>query len=139
MQQSHKGLEDAPEKIRRGGLQWSAHKVVVEHALGEGGVLEPWASSDLLGKSGENSGGISSPSQNAEFWQILGILHHQTASFAGAPITSHKSGHVTQLRARVNVSCSRAGHKRGQRDHKMTTKGERGRRGRLGSTPGYQD
>ena len=32
------------------------------------------------------------------------------ASFAGAPITARERCHVTQPRARINVSCSRAGH-----------------------------
>jgi hypothetical protein len=41
----------------------------------------------------------------------VGFLHHWTASFAGAPITARERRHVTQPRARINVSCSRAGHK----------------------------
>ena len=44
-----------------------------------------------------------------EFRENLGFLHHQTASFVGAPITTRERCHVTQPRARINVSCSRAG------------------------------
>jgi hypothetical protein len=54
------------------------------------------------------------PEPVAKFWdhrqRILGILHHQTASFAGSPITTRERCHVTQPRARINVSCSRADH-----------------------------
>jgi hypothetical protein len=35
----------------------------------------------------------------------------QSASFAGAPIKPRERRHVTQPRAGINVSCSRAGHK----------------------------
>jgi hypothetical protein len=82
-------------------------------AWGWGGVLEPWASSDFFGKSWENSGRFSSPSPNPGSHRqgIPGISHHQTASFAGAPITTRERCLVTRLRARINVSCSRAGHK----------------------------
>ena len=64
----------------------------------------------------ENPGEFSSPSQNSgsHLPGILGKsgnLHHQTASFAGAPITPRERCHVTQPRARINVRCSRAGHK----------------------------
>jgi hypothetical protein len=57
-----------------------------------GGVLEPWASSDFLGKSPENPRKISSPSQNPGHHRqrILGFLHHQTATFMGAPITTRE-------------------------------------------------
>ena len=44
-----------------------------------------------------------------KIWENLGFLHHQTASFVGAPITRERR-HVTQPRARINVSCSRADH-----------------------------
>jgi hypothetical protein len=58
----------------------------------------------------------SSPLQNPgshrqRILGILGILHHRTAPFAGAPIMSRERCHVTQPRARINVCCSRAGHK----------------------------
>jgi hypothetical protein len=46
-----------------------------------------------------------------EFREIPGILYHHTASFVGAPIMSRERCHVTQPRARINVSCSRAGLK----------------------------
>jgi hypothetical protein len=64
----------------------------------------------------ENPGEFSSPSQNpgGHLPGILGKsgnLHHQTASFAGAPITPRERCHVTQPRAGINVCCSRAGHK----------------------------
>jgi hypothetical protein len=49
-----------------------------------------------------------------EFRENVGILHHRTASFAGAPITDDKRCHVTQPRAKINVSCSRAGPKERQ-------------------------
>ena len=42
---------------------------------------------------------------------ILGFLHHETASFKGAPEKRRDQCHVTQPRARFNVSCSRADHK----------------------------
>jgi hypothetical protein len=83
--------------------------------VGEGGVLEPWASwSDFLGKSWENFGKISSPSQNPG-------SHRQGIDFC--IIRQHRSWerdlcHVTQPRARVNVSCSRAGHIGGRGNHK---------------------
>ena len=57
----------------RTNLQWSLRGCGV---VGEGGVLEPWASSDFLGKSWENPGKIPSPSQNPgnHRQKILGIL-----------------------------------------------------------------
>ena len=87
--------------------------------MGGGGVVEPWASTDFLGKSWENSGRILSSPQNpgSHLPEILGFLHHQTASFAGAPIMPRDRCHVTQPRARINVSCSRAGHKGGKGGH----------------------
>ena len=42
---------------------------------------------------------------------ILGILHHQTASIESGPEKRRDLSHVTQPRARINVSCSRADHK----------------------------
>ena len=79
-------------------------------------VVEPWASSDFLGKSWENSGRIPSSTQNPgghlpELPGKPGNLHHQTASFAGEPIMPRERCHVTQPRATINVRCSRAGHK----------------------------
>jgi hypothetical protein len=66
---------------------------------------------------------------------IPGFLHHRAASFAGAPITARERRHVTQPRARFNVSCSRAGHKgakggggkasEGQRRPAKASKGQR--------------
>jgi hypothetical protein len=63
----------------------------------------------ILGKSWENPGRISSSPKIMgvicrKFWEIL-------ASFAGASITPRERCHVTQPRARINVSCSRAGRK----------------------------
>ena len=60
--------------------------------MGGGGVLEPRASSDFVGKSWENSGKFSSSPQNSgsHLQGIpgkVGILHHRTASFAGASQT----------------------------------------------------
>ena len=88
-------------------LQWSTQQASVE--VGGGGVLEPRASSDFVRKFWEilelaaNSG-----SHLPENLGKSGIL---TASFAGAPITSGERCHVTQPRARINVSCSRADNK----------------------------
>ena len=64
----------------------------------------------------KNPGEFSSPPQNSGSHLqgipgIPGILHHRTASFAGSPITARERRHVTQPRARINVSCSRAGQK----------------------------
>jgi hypothetical protein len=53
----------------------------------------------------------SSPGRRLTFSEYSGISHHQTASITGAPITPRERCHVTQPRARINVSCSRAGHK----------------------------
>ena len=46
-----------------------------------------------------------------KFRDFQGFSHYQTASFAGAPITTRESCHVTQPRAWINVSCSRADQK----------------------------
>ena len=78
--------------------------------MGGGGVLEPRASSDIVGKSWEilelaAKSWESSAGNSGNFWEF-GI-----ASFAGAPITARERRHVTQPRARINVSCSRADHK----------------------------
>ena len=73
-----------------------------------------------------------------KFWDFLGFSHHQTTSFAGAPIATRERCHVTQPRARINVSCSRAGHKgaKGAKGtHERTTReGQQ----RVGTRPGYQ-
>ena len=63
--------------------------VCVGGVVGWGGVLEPWAMSDFLGKSWEKSWEILEPVAKSGNYQqgILGFLHHRTASFAGAPIT----------------------------------------------------
>ena len=87
----------------------------------------------LLGKSWEKSWKFWSTSQNPGNHQqgILAFLHHQRALFTGAPITDNKRYHVTQPRARINVSCSSAGLKGsggGWGDHKMTTKEQQRRR-----------
>ena len=103
---------------------------LVEHApgfsgVGGGGVLEPW----------ENSGRISSSPQNSEscagnsgiFWEFCIIR---------PTITTREWCQVTQPRARINVSCSRADHKGGTGglgDQKRTTK--RVGRGCEGSVP----
>jgi hypothetical protein len=121
-------------------LQWITHQALVQHApcfsgVGGDGVLEPWASSDFLGKSWESLGRIPSSPQNpgGHLPEILGILHHQTASFAGAPITDDKRYHVTQPRARVNVSC---GPQRGRQGVGGTTRRERQRRAKAGEELG---
>ena len=99
-------------------IQWVTHEASVEHApglsgvgwaVGGGGVLEPPTFS-------ENPGEFSSPPQNpgGHLPGILGKsgnLHHQTASFAGAPIKPRERCHVTQPRAGINVGCSRADNK----------------------------
>ena len=99
-------------------------------------VLEPWASSDFVGKfwailelaanSGSHLQGIPG---------IPGFLHHRTASFAGVPITDDKRCDVTQPCARINVSCSRAGQKRGA-GVGGTARGPRQRRAK--DSKGYQ-
>jgi hypothetical protein len=50
-------------------LQWRCG------AVGGGGELEPWVLSDILGKSWENPGKFSSPSQNSGSYlpEILGF------------------------------------------------------------------
>ena len=60
----------------RTGLQWRWAGVVRS---------SPWPSPTFS----ENSGKLSSPSQNSgsHLPEILGFLHHRTAAFAGAPIT----------------------------------------------------
>ena len=73
-----------------------------------------------------------------EFWEKLGFLHHQTASFAGAPITDDERCHVTQPHAGINVSCSRAGHngaKRTTRRPRTKTSKGRQRMGARSETP----
>ena len=65
--------------------------------------------SDFLGKSWGILELAANPGR--EFRENLGFLHHRAASFAGAPITPRERRHVTQPRARINVSCSRADHK----------------------------
>ena len=60
-----------------------------------GGVVEPWASSDFVGKFWEilELAAKFSESSAGNSGKNLGILHHQTASFAGAPIsTREKAG-----------------------------------------------
>jgi hypothetical protein len=101
-------------------LQWNTHEASVDNALGFSGSRTrlQWSFS---GGVGLWVGVLcSSPSQNSgshlpEILGIRGFLHHQTASFAGAPITPRERCHVTQPRARINVSCSRsrADHKGG--------------------------
>ena len=86
-------------------LRCSTHQALV---VG-GGVLEPPTFS-------ENPGEFSSSPQNSgsHLPVILGKsgnLHHQTASFAGAPIMSRERCHVTQPRARITGRCSRGGRK----------------------------
>jgi hypothetical protein len=69
--------------------------------VGGGGALEPWASSDFR----ESSGRIPSSPQNSES-HLPGILGK-----SGILTASFDVSHVTQPRARINVSCSRAGQK----------------------------
>ena len=98
----------------RGRLKWDTYEASVEvWGCGWGWCA---ASSDFVGQSWENSGKFSSSPQILgvicrEFRENLGFLHHRAASFAGAPITPREQRHVTQPRARINVSCSRAGQK----------------------------
>jgi hypothetical protein len=61
-------------------LQWR------RGAVGGGGVVEPWASSDFLG---ENPGEFSSPSQNSGS-HLPGILGIPGFLHAGAPITTRE-------------------------------------------------
>ena len=76
-------------------LQWSTHQA---SGVG-GGVLEPWASSDFLGKFWENPELAANPGGHLpEIQGIQGILHHQTASIIRG-CTNH---------ARRTVSCDSA-------------------------------
>jgi hypothetical protein len=99
-------------------------QALVEHApgfrgVGGGGVLEPWASSDFLGKSWEILELV------AKFWEspagnsgkILGFSHHQTASFAGAPITARQRCHVRGVGTRpAEGGCRTKGRPERERD-----------------------
>ena len=49
-----------------------------------GGVLEPLAPSDFVGKSWEILEPVVNPGNHRQ--GILGFLHHETASFTGEPI-----------------------------------------------------
>ena len=91
-------------------LRWSMHQASA--------VWWGWCAraSDFLGKSWGILEPVvkfweSSAGNSGKFWENPGFLHHQTASFVGAPITPRERRHVTQPRARINVSCSRADHK----------------------------
>ena len=71
-------------------LQWSTHQALAEHApgfsgVGGGGVLEPPTLSKNSRARRKILGVIC-----RKFRENLGILHHQTASFAGAPITTRE-------------------------------------------------
>jgi hypothetical protein len=77
-------------------------------------------SSDYLGKSWENPGGISSSPQkfwespagnSGEFREFCIIRRHRSRVLQSRPEKRRDLSHVTQPRARINVSCSRAGHK----------------------------
>jgi hypothetical protein len=92
----------------------------VEHALGFSGGVGLWvgvmcSSPGCRLTFSENPGKILGNSRARrkilevicrKFWDFL-------ASFAGAPITPRERCHVTQPRARINVSCSCADHKGG--------------------------
>jgi hypothetical protein len=74
---------------------------------------------------------------SGQFWEFLGILRHRSQ------VHQSQVTKGAQPRARVNVSCSRAGHKRGDRG--TTKKRREGRvgttnrgRGRLGTGPGQK-
>ena len=95
----------------------------------------------------ENPGEFSSPWQNSgsHLPVILGKsgnLHHQTASFVGAPIMSRERCHVTQPRARINVCCSRAGHEGASEGRgnlkKRTAKASKGQQKRLRNRKGWR-
>ena len=72
---------------------------------------------------------------SAENSGISGIFASSDASFAGAPITPRERCHVTQPRARINVSCGPQRGDRGRGNHRK--EGGEGQR-RVGARPGYQ-
>jgi hypothetical protein len=82
---------------------------------------------------------------SAENSGISGIFASSDASFAGAPITPRERCHVTQPRARINVSCGPQRGDRGRGNHRKeggegqrrTAKDSEGQR-RVGARPGYQ-
>ena len=85
--------------------------------FGWGGVLEPWASSDFVGKFWEIL------ELAAKFWESstgnsgkicdFCIRRHHSRVHQSRPEERGYLSHVTQPRSRINVSCSRAGHKGG--------------------------
>ena len=142
--------------MSRTRLQWIAHQALVEHAPGfsaactRGGVLEPWASSDFLGKSWGNlelaAKFWDSPAGNSgKIWEFCIIRRHRSRVHQSRPESRRDLSHMTQPRARINVSCSRA-NDRGSRGLKKTTKGPREKASegwvpgqqRVGVGPGYQ-
>ena len=102
-------------------LQWSTHQVSVQHAPGFScvGVLEPLAPSDFLRKSREILEPVAKSweSPAGKFWEFC-IRRHRSRSRVHQSQPEKRRdlcSHVTQPRARVKVSCSRAGHRRGGR------------------------
>ena len=104
-------LEHAPSfSGSRTNLRCSTHQASVEvWGCGWGVVC---SSPGRRPTFSENPGEFSSPSQNpgSHLQGIPGKSGNFAASFAGAPITPRERCYVTQPRARINVSCSRADH-----------------------------
>ena len=117
------GFSGACTRLQRSGWGWCARAL---------GPVRP--SRKILGKSWENSGKFSSWPQNpgSHLPEILRILHHQTR-------VRRDICHVTQPRARINVSCSRASDRGSRGPQKGGCEGWVPDQQRLGSGPGYQN
>ena len=74
-------------------------------------MLGPLALSDFLGKSWE----ILEPVAKSKFWDFCVMRRHRSRVHQSRPEKRRDLCHVTQPRAKVNVSCSRAGLKGGDR------------------------
>ena len=126
--------EDAGS-IPRGRLQWNKHETSVDRAPRSSGShtklrwsmhqassvwvgLRGWCAqaSDFLGKSwgilepAAKSWG-SSAGNSGKIWEFCIIRRHRSRVLQSRPEKRRDLSHVTQPRARINVSCSRAGHK----------------------------
>jgi hypothetical protein len=100
---------------------FSGARTRLQTRLQGGGVLEPWAPSDFLRKSWEILEPVAkfweSPAGNSgKFWDFCIIRRHRSRVHQSRPEKRRDLRHVTQPRARVNVSCSRAGHKGPQQE-----------------------